>query len=189
MRVQCSCSSSRTRAGGRGRPAGAVFGDVDDFDFAAGRLPGPFPAFGLLVALPAHFIRVPAIVAHELEVFAGNMLSDGGDQPTEGRQPARTCRRERSERQLAGGEDLKVALDLRIPAGAVDDGAAVGIGMHLFDGEGVADNVLRKPLKIFALTAVDVEAGVFPVALLVSYIWDKMPDDSGRRPVRSSTFP
>ena len=53
-----------------------MFGDVDDFDFAAGRLPGPFPAFGLLVALPAHFIRIPAIVAHELEAFLRYVLGD-----------------------------------------------------------------------------------------------------------------
>ena len=73
------------------------------------------PAFGPLIALSTHLIGIPAIVAHELKEIAVcwrkhivNMLGDGGDEvargenlePTEGRQPARTCRSEQSERQL-----------------------------------------------------------------------------------------
>ncbi len=64
-------------------------------------------------------------------------------EPTEGRQPARTCRSEQSERQLE--------LYLRVEPGAVDDRAAclcvsarrqVWVGaawlcnLHLLDGEG-----------------------------------------------------
>jgi len=39
---------------GRWRSAGTVFGDIDDLDPGIGRL--PFPAFGLLIALPAHLV-------------------------------------------------------------------------------------------------------------------------------------
>jgi hypothetical protein len=103
----------------------------------------------LLAALAAHLIGVPAVVADKLEAFFGNMLSDGGD-------------------KVAGGEDFKVAADLGMHAGAVDDGSGFRIGMHLFNSEGVADDVLSEPLEIFflmrldVLAAVDAEAAVFP---------------------------
>jgi hypothetical protein len=77
------------------------------------------------------------------------MLSDGSD-------------------KVARGEDLKVALDLRIHAGAINDGSGFRVGVHLFDGEGIADDVLREPLKILflmgldTLASVNVEAGVLP---------------------------
>ncbi len=126
---------------------GAVFGDINDFDPVGGRL--PFPAFSLLVALSAHLIRIPAIVAHELKILIRDMLGDGGN-------------------KVAGGKDFKVAPDLGVHAGAVDDGAGFRIGMHLVDGEGVADDVLREPFEILflmrlhALAAVDAKAGVLP---------------------------
>ena len=93
------------------RPPRAMLKDIDDFDLAAGRLPCPIFRFGPLIALPAHFIGVPAIVAHELKMFIWDVLGDGGD-------------------KLAGGEDFKVALDLGVHAGAVDDGAGFRIGVH-----------------------------------------------------------
>ena len=52
-----------------------MFGDIDDFDPVAGRL--PFPGFGLLVALSAHLVGTPAIVAHELKTARGRGLDFG----------------------------------------------------------------------------------------------------------------
>ena len=89
----------------RGDTARFVFGDIDD-------LHGPARGFGLFdgtfVALAAHLVGVPAIVAGELEALVRDVLGDGGD-------------------EVARTEDLEVALNLRVEAGAVDDGA-LGIG-------------------------------------------------------------
>ena len=63
---------------------------------------------GTLVALAAHLVGIPAVVADKLEALVGDVLGDGGD-------------------KVAGGEDLEVALNLRVEAGAVDDGP-VGVG-------------------------------------------------------------
>ena len=71
------------------------------------------------------------------------MLGDGGD-------------------KVAGREDFKTTPDFGIHAGAVDDGAARGVGVHFFNGEGVANDVLREPLKISSLLWMDAETGVLP---------------------------
>ncbi len=52
--------------------------------------------------------------------------------------------------EAAGSEDLEVALNLRVEAGAVDDrpvriGPAGGADLHLLDGERVADVSRRSP--------------------------------------------
>jgi len=101
-------------------------------------LAGGFGLFGnAFVALPSHLVRVPTDVPDELETLVRDILGNRRDEPTEGRRPARTCRRERSERQLAGSEDLEVAVDLRVHAGTVDD-AAVGlnVGVTVLPPEG-----------------------------------------------------
>jgi hypothetical protein len=67
----------------------------------------------------------------KLEAFVRDVMCDAGDELTEGRQPARICRSEQSERQFARAEHFKIALDL---PGAV--------GLHFTDREGVADDVL-----------------------------------------------
>ena len=75
-----------------------------------------------------------------------------------------------SGNEVAWGEDLKVTPDLGVHAGAVNDGTVRRIGVHLFDGKGIADDVLCEPLQIFALmgldttTTMDIEAGVLPPA-------------------------
>ncbi len=82
------------------------------------------------------------------------MLGDGGD-------------------EVARGENLEVALDLRVHAGTVDDGTLgrrpVGrVQLHLLDREGIPDDVLREPLHILTLVgqhaaaAMDVEARMHP---------------------------
>jgi len=82
------------------------------------------------------------------------VLSDGGD-------------------KVAGGEDLKIAVDLGVHAGAVDDGAVPvhGVGrleLHLLGGERVADDITGDALQVFALVghdasaAMHVEAGMLP---------------------------
>ncbi len=72
--------------------------------------------------------------AKEDEVARGEDI-----EPTEGRRPARTCRSERSERQLA--------LGLGVHSGAVDDGAVLRVVDHLLLGEGIADDVLGDAFK------------------------------------------
>jgi hypothetical protein len=52
----------------------------------------------------AHLIGIPAIVAHKLKTLVGNVLGDGGN-------------------EVAGREDLKIAVNLGVHPGAVDDGA------------------------------------------------------------------
>ena len=50
----------------------------------------------------AHLVGIPPVVAHELEALVGNVLGDRGD-------------------KVARGEDLEVAPDLLVHAGAVED--------------------------------------------------------------------
>ena len=77
--------------------------------------------------------------------------------------------------EVARTEDLEVALYLRIEAGTVDNRSvrigAVGLrDLHLFDGEGVADDVLGQPLDVPALVGqyppapMHVEPGMHPAA-------------------------
>jgi len=143
--------SSRHLADGMRR--GVVLGYIDDLC----RVVGGFDLFGgALVALAAHFVAVPAVVPDKLEALLGDVLGDLGD-------------------EVAGTEDLEVALNLRVETGAVDD-RALGVGpgrgarLHFLDGEWIADDVLGQPLEVFALvgqhppTAVHVEAGMHPTA-------------------------
>ncbi|AKJ65628.1 hypothetical protein L21SP4_02403 [Kiritimatiella glycovorans] len=130
------------RSAGRGDAARLVFGHVDDLN---GLACGLFR--GALVALAAHLVRIPDFAKAtsgkpacrgDLSSVARRAKEDkvaGAEdlEPTEGRQPARMCRSEQHERQLEP--------DFGIHAGAVDDGAAFRVGMHLFDGKGVADDV------------------------------------------------
>ena len=134
--------------------AGLVFGHVDDLH-ALCHLFGLFLLLGAFLALAAHLIGIPAVVAHELKALVGDVLGDGGD-------------------KVAGGEDLKVAMDLGVHAGAVDDGAVLvhGVGrleFHFLGRERVADDIPCDTLQILAFVghdaaaAVNVEAGVFPL--------------------------
>jgi len=77
---------------GRGDTAGLVFGDVDDLN---GLTRGRSLLGGTLHALATHLVGVPAVVADKLEALVRNMLRDGRD-------------------EVAGGEDLEVALSLRV---------------------------------------------------------------------------
>jgi len=75
--------------------------------------------------------------------------------------------------EITRGEDLKVALNLRVETGAVDD-RAVGVApvwiadLNLIDREGVADDVLGQALQILALlgqhpaAAMHIESGMDP---------------------------
>ncbi len=138
---------------GRRDAAGLVFGDVEDLDSLArglGLLGGAF------VALAAHLVAVPAVVADKLEALIRDVLGNGSD-------------------EVAGREHLEVALNLRVHAGAVDDGTLgrrpVGrVHLHLLDREGIPDDVLREPLQILTLVgqhaaaAMDVEARMHPTS-------------------------
>ena len=67
------------------------------------RVAGGFGLFGsAFVALAAHLVAVPAVVADKLEALVGDVLGDLRD-------------------EVAGTEDLKVALNPRVETGAVDD--------------------------------------------------------------------
>ncbi len=133
---------------GRGDTARFVFGDIDDLHGPA-RGGGLFD--GVFVALAAHLVAVPAVIPDELEALVWDVLGDGGD-------------------KVARGEHFKVTLNLGVLAGAVDNGAATFFDLHLFHGEGVADDVLGEPFEVFALVGLDavaamhVEAGVDPAA-------------------------
>jgi hypothetical protein len=52
---------------GRGNVAGLVLGDVDDLHGLAGGVLGCLD--GTLVPLAAHLVRVPAVIAYELEAL------------------------------------------------------------------------------------------------------------------------
>ena len=138
---------------GRGDAAGLMLRHIDDLDGLA----RGFGLFGgALIALATHLIRIPAVVAHELETLVRDVLGDGGD-------------------KVAGGEDLEVALNLRVEARVVDHGPVRvgpvrGADLHLLHGEGIADDVLGQTFQVFTLVgqhapaAVYVEPGVDPAA-------------------------
>ena len=71
---------------------------------------------------------------------------------------------------MARAEPFKIALDLRVHPGAVNDRVPAAIGLHFIDRERVADDVLGEPLHVLAVTgrhalaAVDVDPGVHPSA-------------------------
>ena len=62
-----------------------------------------------MMADAAHLIAVPAVVADHLRALVRDMLGDGSQ-------------------KVGGGEDLEVAVDLGIEAGAVDDHVGRGTG-------------------------------------------------------------
>ncbi len=106
---------------------------------------------GTFHALAAHLVRIPAVVADKLEALVRNMLRDGRD-------------------EVAGGEDLEVALSLRVHGRAAHARPAGRVDLHRFDGEEVPDDVLGQALQVFALVgqhasaAMYVEAGMHPAA-------------------------
>ena len=53
--------------------------------------------------------------------------------------------------EIARGEYLKVALDLRIHCRAIENRVAQAIHLHLRHGKWIANNVLRKSLNILTL--------------------------------------
>ena len=71
-------------------------------------------------------------------------------------------------RKSVGGEDLEVAVDLGVEAGAVDDHVGGGFEGHLFHREGVAQDVLGEAFEVgfvfrgHRVGGVDVEAAVLP---------------------------
>jgi len=72
--------------------------------------------------------------------------------------------------EVGGAEDFKVALDLGVHFGTVDDGAAGVSDTHLLCRERAPDDVLGEPLPVLSFigrhspAAVEIEAGVFPAA-------------------------
>jgi hypothetical protein len=73
--------------------------------------------------------------------------------------------------EIAGGKDLKVALNLGVHAGAVDDGAVpvhrIGrFELHFLEGEWIPNDVAGNAFEVLPLVgldaaaAVDVEAGM-----------------------------
>ncbi len=134
--------------------AGLVFGHVDDLH-ALVYFFGLFFLLGAFLALAAHLIGIPSIIAHELKALIRDVLGDGGD-------------------KITGGEELKIPVDLRIHPGAVDDRAFAvdGVGrleLHLFRRERVADDIPCDALQVLAFVglnaaaAVYVEAGMLPL--------------------------
>ena len=70
--------------------------------------------------------------------------------------------------EVGGGEDLEVAVDLGVEAGAVDHHVGRGLQRHFLHGEGVAQDVLGQGFEVglglgrHLLAGVDVEGAVFP---------------------------
>ena len=70
--------------------------------------------------------------------------------------------------EVGGGEDLEVAVDLGIEAGAVDDHVGRGLQRHFLHGEGIPQDVLGQGFEVglglgwHRLASVDIEAAVFP---------------------------
>ena len=93
-------------------------GDLGRGRWEAGRAQGIGGGAAALgpVALAAHFVGVPAVVADHLSAFVGDMLGDGGQ-------------------EVHGGEDLEVAVDLGVQFGTVDDGVAGRFHGHSFQGK------------------------------------------------------
>ena len=107
---------------------------------------------------------VPPVVADKLEALVGDVL---------GYRRYEVAGGEHLEalRQAQGPERSRgIALYLRVLAGSADNGPAAFFDLHLFHGEGVADDVLGEPFEVFALMGLDavaavyVEAGVDPAA-------------------------
>ena len=71
------------------------------------------------MALAAHLVGIPAVVADHLRAFVRDVLGDGG-------------------LEIGGGEDLEVAVDFGIEPRAVDDGVGGGFPRHFLDGEGIS---------------------------------------------------
>ena len=71
-------------------------------------------------------------------------------------------------KEVSGGKDLEVAVDLGVEAGAVDDGVGGKLQCHFFHRERVAEDVLGELFEVRLVlgrdrvAVVDVEAGVFP---------------------------
>ena len=123
---------------------GLVFGHVDDLH-ALLHLFVRLLFFVAFLTLSPHLVGVPAVVTHKLKTLVGDVLGDGGD-------------------KVAGGEDLKVAVNLGVHAGTVDDGAVLvdGVGrleLHFFGREGVADD-LPAMLRLLAQASIALQAGV-----------------------------
>ena len=98
---------------GRRDAARVVFGNVNDLHGLAG---DRSLLHGTLVPLPPHLVGVPAVVADKLEALVGDVLGDLRD-------------------EVAGTEELEVALNLRVETGAVDDralGDGPGRGARLY---------------------------------------------------------
>ena len=70
--------------------------------------------------------------------------------------------------EVGGGEDLEVAVDLGIEAGAVDHHVGRGLQRHFLHGEGIPQDVLGQGFEVglglgwHLLASVDIEAAVFP---------------------------
>ena len=70
--------------------------------------------------------------------------------------------------EVGGGEDLEVAVDLGIEAGAVDHHVGRGLQRHFLHGEGILQDVLGQGFQVglglwwHLLAGMDVEAAVFP---------------------------
>ena len=101
------------------------------------------------LALTAHLVGIPPVVADHLRTLLGDVLGDGGQ-------------------EIRGSEDFEVAVDFGIELGAVDDGVSGGFHRHFCDGEGVSQDVLGEFFEfgfVFGrdgFARVEVEAGVFP---------------------------
>ena len=91
-------------------PAGLERGDV--VVIALGRIHD----FGLrlLEPLAAHLVGIPSVIAHELKAFVRDVLGDAGD-------------------EVARAEHFKIALDLRVHPGAVNDRVPGAVGLHFID--------------------------------------------------------
>ena len=68
--------------------------------------------------------------------------------------------------EIAGGEDLKVAVNLGVHAGAVDDGAVpvhrIGrFELHFLEGEWIPNDIASNALQVFAFVGLDTSAAVY----------------------------
>ena len=106
-------------------------------------MPGAFACAG------THLVGVETVVPDHLDTLVGNVLRQNGE-------------------EVDGVEDLKVAIDLRIDLGTVDDGVDRGFQRYFLHREGIAEDVLAKLLAFGAVlrrdgaVGVHVESGVFP---------------------------
>ena len=78
---------------------------------------------------------------------------------------------------MARAEPFKIALDLRVHPGAVNDRVPAAIGLNFAEREGVADDVLGQSLHVpavagrHALAAVDVEPRVRLSLVAKMMVW------------------